>query len=56
MDSAYSDYLSKGHYPLAVVNIFIDPGSVDFNVHPAKREINFTDSSSVYEAIFKTVK
>ena len=37
----YGPMLEKGRYPLAILFITINPGEVDVNVHPAKREVRF---------------
>jgi DNA mismatch repair protein MutL len=37
----YHTALMKGRYPVCCLFIEIDPGEVDVNIHPAKREIKF---------------
>src|SRR6266850_1308316 len=47
----YHTALMKGQYPVTFLFLELDPGSVDVNVHPAKREVRFRDPTTVREAI-----
>ena len=47
----YHTALMKGQYPVTFLFLELDPGSVDVNVHPAKREVRFRDPNSVREAV-----
>lgn len=40
--AGYRSKLMVGRYPLAVVNVTLDPLLVDVNVHPAKREVRLS--------------
>ncbi len=40
--AGYRSKLMVGRYPLAVININLDPILVDVNVHPAKREVRLS--------------
>ncbi|MCX7794105.1 MAG: DNA mismatch repair endonuclease MutL [Thermodesulfovibrionales bacterium] len=51
-----SGILPEGKHPLFVIYLKINPSKVDFNVHPTKREIRFSDSSSVYEFVRNAVE
>ncbi len=37
----YHNALMKGRYPLCCLFLELDPGEVDVNIHPAKREVKF---------------
>lgn len=52
----YHTALMKGQYPVTFLFVEIDPGAVDVNVHPAKREVRFRDPSSVREAIVRALQ
>lgn len=51
----YDDLLMTGKYPIVVLNIKVDPGMVDVNVHPAKLEIRFANESDLYDLIISTI-
>ena len=42
INQAYRKYLADNRYPIAVINIEIDPYLVDVNVHPSKLEVKFS--------------
>ena len=54
--SAYGELLFRGRWPVAILDVVIDPTSVDVNVHPAKREVLFREASVVTEVVESTVK
>jgi len=51
LDYAYSDLIPRGRYPLAVVKIELDPGQVDVNIHPTKKELKYSNGNSLYLSI-----
>ncbi|MCA3003729.1 MAG: DNA mismatch repair endonuclease MutL [Planctomycetaceae bacterium] len=53
---AFRGLIEPGRWPTAVLMIDIDPARVDVNVHPAKAEVRFRDSSAVHQALFRSVK
>jgi len=56
VEDAYHSLLLPGRHPIAVVNIEVDPGLLDVNVHPAKTEIRFLNERRVYAAIQRAVR
>lgn len=53
---AYHTFLPVGRYPVAVLNIELDPAEVDVNVHPTKAEVKFQDPRAVFKAVQKAVR
>jgi len=51
----YHTALMKGQYPVTFLFLELDPGAVDVNVHPAKREVRFRDPTAVREAIARCI-
>ena len=52
----YSELLPGGSFPAAFVYIDISPDLVDFNIHPAKREIRFRNMPEVHQCIVRLVR
>jgi DNA mismatch repair protein MutL len=52
----YHTALMRGQHPVTFLFIDLDPGDVDVNVHPAKREVRFRDPGKVREAIVSSVQ
>lgn len=53
---AYHTLLPVQRYPVAAVFVAIDPGEVDVNVHPTKREVRFRNAQQAYKAVQRTVR
>jgi DNA mismatch repair protein MutL len=53
---AYHTLLPVGRHPVAVVFVELDPGEVDVNVHPTKREVRFRDGRRVFSAVQRVVR
>lgn len=53
---AYNEYLPGGMFPSAVVLIEVDPGLIDVNIHPAKKEVHFQNKQDIHKAIVAAVK
>lgn len=53
---AYHTFLPVGRYPVAVLNIELDPAEVDVNVHPTKAEVKFRDPRLIFKAVQKGVR
>ena len=56
LEECYQGRLELGRHPVAVIDIEIDPGLVDVNVHPAKREVRFREEGAVFAALQRAVR
>lgn len=55
VEDAYQGMLMAGRHPIVVLNISLPPQDIDVNVHPAKSEIKFRNSQTVYAAVQKSI-
>jgi DNA mismatch repair protein MutL len=53
---AYYRLIPGDSYPMAVVNIRLDPASVDVNIHPTKSEVRFESPSELFHYVKSTVE
>lgn len=51
LERSYGSLLMTRRFPVAVVQLQLDPAFVDVNVHPAKSEVRFQDDSMVYKSL-----
>ncbi len=56
LESAYKNQIMIGKFPMAVLNIEINPAQIDINVHPTKLEVKFSDEKAIYNAVYYGVK
>ena len=54
--AAFGEILFRGRWPVAIVEVGVDPSRLDVNVHPAKREVLFRDSELVAQAVEDAVR
>ncbi|MGL5545136.1 MAG: DNA mismatch repair endonuclease MutL [Cetobacterium sp.] len=52
----YYTHLMKGKYPFAIINLKVNPNSIDVNVHPSKKIIKFSDENKIYHEIYSIVE
>ncbi|MBL0370605.1 DNA mismatch repair endonuclease MutL [Rhizobium sp. KVB221] len=53
---AYAETIPSGRYPVAVLDISLDPALVDVNVHPAKSDVRFRDPGLVRGLIVGAIR
>jgi DNA mismatch repair protein MutL len=56
LSRAYEAVARQGQHPAAIILIEIRPDMIDVNIHPAKREIKFTDQKSIDGMIIKLAR
>jgi DNA mismatch repair protein MutL len=56
VERAYEGWLGVRRYPISVINIAILPQFVDVNVHPAKREVRFSQEPMVFNAVHGAIR
>lgn len=54
--AAYAETIPSGRYPVAVLEIAIEPELVDVNVHPAKSDVRFRDPGLVRGLIIGAIR
>ncbi|MGA2090679.1 MAG: DNA mismatch repair endonuclease MutL [Endomicrobiales bacterium] len=53
---AYRENLPTGTHPGAVIYLTVDPGEIDVNIHPTKREVRFSHEQQLYQFFFTAVR
>lgn len=56
VEEAYKNQIMIGKFPVAVLNLEINPSLIDINVHPTKLEVKFSNESEVYKAVYHAVE
>lgn len=52
----YHSLLAKGRHPTVFLFVTLDPGLVDVNVHPTKKEVRFRHPSAVRDAVIAGIR
>ncbi len=55
IEHAYQSQIPKRGFAFAVLDIQVDPATIDVNVHPQKNEIKFSDESAIYKTVFRAL-
>lgn len=55
VENAFKSFITVSKFPFFVLNIDLDPQSIDVNVHPQKAEIKFADDRLMFQSVFETV-
>lgn len=53
---AYMDLIPRDRHPMILLFIDLDPGLVDVNVHPSKREVKFKENKYVHDRVLEAVR
>jgi DNA mismatch repair protein MutL len=52
----FSGFIPGGWFPVAFIFVRIDPSLIDFNIHPAKKEVRIRNLPEVHKAIVATAR
>lgn len=52
----YSEFLPGGKYPVIFLFLKVDPSLIDFNIHPAKKEVRFRNLQEIHRSVVDTIK
>lgn len=53
---AYRRLLHPGRYPILTLFLYLDPGTIDINVHPKKQEVKFADEQKIWRMVHASVR
>lgn len=56
IDYGAQGYFPNGTHPIAALFIEVEPHLVDFNIHPAKKEVRFKNSAPIHHAVSTTIR
>jgi len=56
VSSAFDGLLKDGAHASYFLNLQVDPGSIDINIHPTKTEIKFDDEHTIYAILRSAIK
>ncbi|MWG36805.1 DNA mismatch repair endonuclease MutL [Halomarina oriensis] len=56
VESGYGTLLPESRHPVVALSVEVPPNAVDQNVHPAKREVRFTDLDTVTGTVERVVR
>jgi DNA mismatch repair ATPase MutL len=56
ISDAYNRFISHSSFPAYVLNLEVDPTSVDVNVHPRKLEVRFENEQNIFRAVYHAIE
>ena len=56
IQEAYQALIPRGRYPVLFLFLDVDPGEVDVNVHPTKKEVRFRQTSAVRDTLIQALR
>ena len=56
VEEAFKNQIMIGKFPVAMLNVEINPAQIDINVHPTKLEVKFSDDKKIYDAVYYATK
>lgn len=55
IDSAYSTFLMKNRHAFVLLDIRLNPATVDVNVHPSKMEVKFSNEQEIFRSVYHAI-
>lgn len=55
IDSAYSTFLMKNRHAFVLMDIRLNPVTVDVNVHPSKMEVKFSNEQDIFRSVYHAI-
>ena len=55
-EQAYKGLIPIGKFGFVILNIEMNPGKVDVNVHPAKLEVRFEEENKIFQSMYHAIK
>ena len=55
VEEAYKSYMMKRKYPVAILNISMDPSLLDVNAHPTKTEVRFMNENDLFSVVYHAI-
>lgn len=56
LSESYKSHMMSGRFPVAILNIAVNPALCDVNVHPTKAEIKFSNEKDIFSAVYWAAK
>ncbi len=56
VEYGYSNFIPGGEYPVLFLFIDINPALIDFNIHPAKKEVRFFNLPEIHHSVVDLIK
>ena len=56
IDRACEEKYAINKHPFIILNIYMNPSTIDVNVHPAKLEVKFSDEAKVFDNVYHAVR
>ena len=55
IDSAYSTILMKNRHAFVLLDIRLNPVTIDVNVHPSKMEVKFSNEQDIFRSVYHAI-
>jgi DNA mismatch repair protein MutL len=56
LQEGYKNSIMINRFPVAVLQLYLNPSLIDVNVHPTKMEVKFSNDKQIFDAIYWSVK